>query len=94
MQENIKVDNIVRKTFVVVDGSEIEVKVITNPDDYDTTVYQSEYTKGAKVGQALYAVRVEDYKPRERATVAGVKNKIEALKASGMSAEDILAALL
>lgn len=88
----IKVSSIVRKLYVEHNGTLIEVKQIDNIEDYPKTIkiYTKEAAKGAKKGTKLYCVEVADFIPKKR---VATQDKIEAMLASGLTAEQIVAKL-
>lgn len=92
----IKVSSIIRKLYVEHNNNLIEVKQIEDASDYpsNVTVYSKELVKGTKAGTMTYAVAVEDFIPKKRASATSIVDKLQALKDSGMTADDILATLL
>ena len=92
MSKEVKVQNIIRKLYVEANGNLVEVKQIDNPEDYakSVTVYSKEAVKGKAAGTKLFAVSVEDFVPKKRAST---KESVQSMLASGMSAEAIVAKL-
>ena len=92
MTKTTNVTSIIRKLYVSVDDTLVEVKQIDNPEDYgkDVTVFTKEAVKGASKGTKLYCVAVADFVPKKRVST---KESVQSMLASGMTAEQVVAKL-
>lgn len=93
MSKTVNVTSIIRKLYVEHNGELIEVKQIDNPEDYGkgVNIYTKEAVKGVSKGASIYAVSVEDYTPKKRASVANIKDNMIADMLAGMTPEQIQA---
>ena len=91
----IAVEAFAHQLTTVVNGKTINIKEVSSLAGYDgITVYSKVAAKGVNKGQLIYAVSTEDYKAPSRKTLKQVtSDKIATLKAQGLSAEQIIAAL-
>lgn len=81
--------------YVDVDGKDIEVKEISNPELYtDKTVYQAICKKGATKGQYKFCVASSDYISNRGKGKIAIADKIASLQAQGLTPEQIIASLL
>lgn len=89
----ITVSSIVRKLYVEHEGQLIEVAQIDNPQDYpvSTKIFSKQLVKGANKGQMTYCVPIEDFTPKAKVPRAvQLANSVEAMKAQGMSPQEII----
>lgn len=88
----------VRKNYAELkDGTLVEIKNISDPDQYPktVTVFENKLAKGAKAGQSEFSVAVTDFIPAVRVGGAvSTANKLENMLASGLTADEAVAQIL
>lgn len=82
--------------YTNINGKDVEVRVITNPDSYskDVIVYDKPLAKGDKKGVIEYWIGANDYISNRGQGRKSVSDKIASLKSEGLTAEQILAKLV